>query len=184
MKSKPKAGGPKPIASISGVLARCSQRGGCWIWGRHMHNDFPAAKLDGKKNTSIRRWVFKEAHKSEPGFVMPEFVSDTCGQKHCCNPAHLVAMTPAERAQKAAKNRKNEPLHRMRIAAAHVATGRAKLSYEAAAAIRNDQRPAAVLAAEHGVRVDYLQAVRRGKHWKAPPTPMGAIAAALVGIAA
>lgn len=179
-KAKKKATAKRVIRSVYGVRERCSQRGECWVWiGAHKAGR-PIAKLDGKADSSVRRWVYAQANKATPEFVMPAYLGDSCGNGSCCNPAHLLPMSTTERSKKSAAAVANPALHRYRQALSISS----KLDPQRAGAIRSDSRPAPAVARDYGISPQMVNKIKRGERWAPPPCAMSAMAAALGGIAA
>lgn len=177
------------IRSITDVRERCSKRGECWIWTNYTNkHGNPLAMLRGKPGQMVRRWVYEQSHKNEPGFVMPSLVGASCGNGLCCNPAHLIPESYKDRAERSAANIQHPELRARRIVASRIAAGLTKLtSIEQARAIRADSRPHDVVAAEYGIKPGTVQSIRLGLKWREPAIAGGAIAAmaaVLGGVAA
>lgn len=103
----------------------------------------------GYRQLYAHRIAWALAHKRDPGKML---VCHTCDNPRCCNPAHLFLGTDADNMR---------DMH---------AKGRAVqvslLTREQAIAIRDDQRPHSVIAAEYGVTAGHVSNIKIGHRWR------------------
>lgn len=87
-------------------------------------------------------------------------VMHTCDNRRCCNPDHLHLGTHADNmGDMASKGRRKDINSGAR-------NGRAKLTPEQVAAIREDKRGKRTIAPEYGVSPAQVQRIRKGQQWK------------------
>lgn len=131
---------------------RCIEDGDCLIWQGAMNERGPSMKVGGKQY-SVRQavWSNRAGRPFPKGWV----ATVGCGRKACLE--HVVGMTRA--AFNAKLNKRINPIRSRKVAAAKRANSR--LSQDAVRAIRLDDRPMAVVAAEHGISTAYGYMLRR-----------------------
>lgn len=110
-------------------------------------------KRDGKYTKATHLALRFAGRPLEDG----QMACHTCDNPPCVREGHLIPETQKWNMQdKAAKGRQpSGALHH-----------KAKLTAEQAAAIRLDQRPIAVIAAEYGITGGNVSAIRTGRTWK------------------
>ncbi len=136
---------------------RCIEDGDCLIWQGAMNERGPSMKVGGKQYSVRQAVIVNRTGKPFPkGWV----ATVSCKRKACLE--HVVAMTRA--AFNTKLNKQANPMRSRRVASAKRANSR--LSQEAVLAIRLDDRPMAVVAAEHGISTAYGYMLRRGEFRK------------------
>ena len=153
------------IDSFKSVHDRCIEVGECWIWaGRLNPANYPMASHQGV-NVLVRRRVFEMANDWVPdgrGTV----VTDTCGERACCNPEHLRAASRSSVVKAAAKRVNQQATYGRRLAAKVNSPGGVKLSLAIAREIRSDDRNCVQIARTLGVSASAVQKIRQGKIWR------------------
>lgn len=156
------------IRSVKDLMDRCvvDEFCGCWRYAGSVPDDGPKLHLRlGDKQVVMRGRrgaVCLSTGKGVPkGMVV--YATRDCEHMDCVNPDHCRVGTRADRGR---SRRGREPT--LRMLQANTANGmkRAKLTPEAAKAIRASNKTIVQLAAEYGVMTSRISAVRLGQAWK------------------
>lgn len=129
------------------LLSKIEKTDTCWNWTGAIVHGYGA----------IQMWpLVKRAHRvSFEHFVGPipkgKLLRHTCDNKRCVNPAHLLVGTKADNGRDMVERGQFKP--------------NAKLSEDQVRKIRADTRPQADIAAEHGVSVWTISAIKTGLRW-------------------
>lgn len=154
----------KATITLDEIKERCEEVADCWIWSNATsRGGYPIMKRYGHGCLYVRR-VVAEINGDAPEFRQP--VITTCGEKLCCNPAHIQSSTTKKVAKAAAKRGAYSSLsRRMKVAAAKRASPSAKLTIEKAREIRLSTKTGKQLAAEYGVNLSVIKGIRQNKMW-------------------
>ena len=160
---------PKPhgrtriVLDLRQIYGRCTEDGDCLLWGHATSaSGIPYAQHNGA-TANVRRLTWTLQHG------MPirhqQQITATCGNPRCLSPDHLRAKSVAEVHQAmAAMGRYTSP-----VSSTKKAIGRRKNSkwtIDDIRAIRSDDRPANVVADEHGMSKKYCLQIKAGKAWR------------------
>lgn len=159
----------KPL-TIELIHSRCDEVGDCWIWtGALTGPGYPSMTYGGKRGMNLRREVLRIEGRPSPA---GHRVINTCLNPKCLNPAHLKSLTPAQfNAWLGRRGRLSTPA----VKAARTRSARdlrAKLTIEAARAIRARRAEGATieqLGAEFGVHKSLAARICRGEAWREAP---------------
>jgi len=148
---------------IDYIRSRCREDGDCWIWRLGFTSRQVPSMHAGKKIVGVRRVVAELLGLSIEG----KKVSNTCGDKRCVCPDHVLPITAsalgklsAKRtgyAQIAVRNKKISDAKR-----AH----HAKLTEEQAREVRESPETLKQVAGRFGIAVATAGRIRAGKAWK------------------
>ena len=150
-------------AVLESIKARCAHERDCWLWlGYATKSGHPMMRVNGGGPAYVRRVALGCVGRS-PGARVP--VVPACGDKRCCNPAHLQATTCSAVSQGVAERGKGSMAQRaQKIAVARRAQSR--LTQDAVRDIRSGCGSARDVAQQHGVSVSRVYAIRRGDSWR------------------
>lgn len=165
--------GPKSLVwSLKTLRDRCTDDAGCWSWAGYVGpQGYPVSFIDGKHSVLVRRHAMKLAGR----LLSPMLVVDTCGNRLCCNPAHLQMATRKTVAVKAWETRKPHDIAELRRQA--IESGRAKLNLEQVREIRHSLQDCELgkksalileLAEKHGVSRSAIRKIDAGVSWREP----------------
>lgn len=153
---------------------RCDEVGDCWIWkGATGAQGYPIVRRRPAACLLVRRVAVElDGRPAKPR----QPVTATCGDKLCCNPAHLKPSTPAAIARvAAAKGSFATPERAARIAASKRKSSQAKLTMEQAREIRMSEESGPVLAERYGVNRSMIGSIRRGTAWRDYSNPLAGL---------
>lgn len=155
---------------------RCDEVGDCWLWKDATGaQGYPIIRRRPGGCQLVRRVVV--ALDGRPAMARQP-VASTCGEKLCCNPAHLAPSTIAAVAKKAAANGSfSRPERAARIAASKRKSDSAKLTMEQAREIRASTESGPVLAERYGVNRSLIGGIRRGQAWRDYSNPFAGLGA-------
>ena len=139
----------------------------CWIWvgGTQARHQTPAMSWKGQVG-NVRRFILIEHGVPMKGF----FATNSCKNPLCVNPDHVKRTTrkllSVEAA--AAMDVAKKTLHAMRTSRAlrNSSERSIKLTQELVNAIRADERPQRVIAAEYGIAQRTVYSVKHHKIWR------------------
>lgn len=135
--------------------------GDCWRWiGASQGGATPMMAWQGKVS-SVRRFIMLERNVPMKGFI----AGFSCDNPLCVNPAHVVRTTRSKVSKRAAANMNADSRMSKKIKTSLKARERAKLTMEIARAIRCDNRPTRVIAADYGVAQHTVQDIQAGNTW-------------------
>ena len=145
------------------IRARCREDGDCWIWRLgYTSRQVPSMHVDGKI-VGVRRVVAELLGMTVAG----KKVTNTCGDKRCVCPDHVLPITAsalgklsAKRtgyAQHAVRNKKISDSKR---------ANNAKITEAQAIEVRESQESLKQVADRIGIAVSTAQRIRAGKAWK------------------
>ena len=124
---------------------------GCLLWKGAKTGQGIGQVFVGGRMVSVHRHAFERAH----GPIPPNMdVKQTCGNRLCCNPAHLTLVPRKDRIACPGKSFGER-------------NGQSKLTAVAVIAIRASQDSQTVLAQRYGVSVDAVSRVIRRLTWTA-----------------
>lgn len=89
-------------------------------------------------------------------------VLHTCDNPRCCNPAHLFLGTKKDNTHDMLRKGRNVPPPHSFGEDHH----KAKFSQAIALAIKNDKRPAHIIADQYGISTKTVYRLRRGETWR------------------
>lgn len=140
---------------IVNMLAE-GDRSQCWTWP---HGNAKGRGLAVDRRTGKRRYVPRIAWELDNGATIPAgmFACHACDDPRCYNPDHIFIGTQKDNMQDAlAKGRMVPP------------PVTAKLTPRQVEAIRSDHRIARLVAADYGVSLSAVYAIRKGLTWRLP----------------
>lgn len=154
------------------VRSRSVEVGECWEWQGAVHSRSvsPFMKWRGQV-LNVRRALAIDEGRSVSG----RCVTMCCGNRLCVNPAHLQLLFRSALSSRTAKTLNYQsPARVARISASLRASGRLKLTPEAAADIRRqhaDGVPGPEIAAQYGVNKATVASIVRGATWRDYSSP-------------
>lgn len=162
--------------TLDEIKARCEEVGECWLWqGATSDNGYPIMKRGGGPCLLVRR-VVADIKGTPPAARQPVVV--TCGEKCCCNPAHVRFSTVKKVAEAAAKAGAYSSIDRCaKVAKARRIAPGAKLDEGKARDIRLSAKTSAALATEYGVSLSLIKSIRAGRAWKDYASPFARLGA-------
>jgi hypothetical protein len=165
--------------TLERIKARCEEDGDCLLWTGKLHkNGSPSATefLDGKDcYVAIRRRAYESYRRVK---LRKDQVITTCSDPRCLAKAHLECITIGERSRRAhvAMDAATKIRRSMSISAAQ--KGKAKLTKEQVAAIKNSEDGPYVTARRIGVSGVVASRIVRGLSYRdyvaSPFTGLGA----------
>lgn len=163
--------------TLEEIRERCEEVGNCWIWqGATTENGYPIMKKGSKGPCLLVRRVVAKLKGKEPKPRQP--VITTCGEKCCCNPAHVKLSTTKEVAQAAADAGAYSSMdRRAKIAKYRRMAPGAKLNEDKAREIRLSSKTSAALAEEYGVCLSLVKSIRAGRAWRDYASPFAGLGA-------
>lgn len=148
------------------VLDSVIEEGDCWIWQGYVtsgrRGGFPAMKFGRNGCVTVRRIVV--ALDGRPALPRQPVMA-TCGDKRCCNPAHLKVSTMTEVMQKAGKFGALSSFAKRAATAKTKRATMAKLDMTKANEIRASNDSDVVLSAQYGVNRSLIGRIKRGEAW-------------------
>jgi hypothetical protein len=164
--TQPRAKGgtpPGPMPTLESVLAQCVEFADCLLWQGYLHGRYPCMPSPFR-GVMVRRWIWQQTHdrtSSSSTYV----VRATCGERLCCNPAHLKLCTRTQLAVDTNRARVQHMEYPQRLAA-RTRLGLNKLDIEKARAIRADDRPMPDIAKHYNVSRKMVYKIKRGISWR------------------
>ena len=138
------------------ILKRTAEDGDCLMWtGSLVHGTLPVITVANKKLYAKRQLMILSGRD-----VAGKCVTNTCGEKMCINPAHLVILTKGGLAKKTALTKRYTTADCAKIAQARRA--HSKLSQDAVLEIRASDEPAQALADRYRITPAYVYMLRKG----------------------
>lgn len=164
---------PKPLAERFWASVDVRGSGECWPWKAGLNMGGYGQTFVGSRSRTNRTYRNRPAHRVAYMLVYGEppvgmLVRHLCGNRRCCNPAHLETGTPKQNTQDAIA---------MGTLARGEKAGAAKLSPQEVIAIRNERMAGLTLkemAARHGIGSSQVSRIARGVSWKHLLTEGGA----------
>ncbi len=129
---------------------------GCWLWAGNGTDRYGTLKVHGKR-TAAHRYSWMLHHGP---IARGLNVCHKCDVTFCVNPSHLFLGTQKANHDDMVNKGRRAPFSGAR-------NGRAKLTAEQAAQIRNDPRTYKQIAAEYGVSFGQVGQIKRGACWNA-----------------
>jgi DNA-binding XRE family transcriptional regulator len=130
-----------------------STRYECWPWLASVRNGYGNFTIN-YRSCYAHRFAYTDVKGPIPDGMD---VMHRCNNKICCNPAHLLAGTPAKNTQDA---------YRDRLAPSGPNHHRAKLSEEQVRQIRASKATQTALAKQFGVGQQTISRIKTGFNWK------------------
>lgn len=155
-------GRPKVIHSLERVLARTTEVGDCLEWRGFMQDGrTPLIKVDNRLVT-VRRFIRQlQGAPAAPG----RFLSASCGNPRCVNPAHILERTGRQHARYIASC--VDMRHPVRIVKLQRMNAHKRaLTDEQAQMVRVDPRSAAVLSRLLGCSKSTICSIRNGQSYR------------------
>ena len=144
--------------TLETIMQRTQEVGDCVEWQGYVANRSPQVSHGGKI-TTVRKLIRELQGRPTP---MGVFVSATCGNHLCVNPAHLIDRTMSQHAKMmSSKIDYDAPVRIAKLQKS--AAGRRKISDEGVAAALSDPRSSRAVADEHGVHKSLIARIRRGQ---------------------
>lgn len=124
---------------------------GCWLWFGCAHEGGYSRMMIEGHLRPVHRYIFERCH----GCELPSdlFVCHRCDTPACINPDHLFVGTQLDNLADSVSKGRMHPGER---------NGRAKLTDAQAAAIVADPRRYKAIAAQYGIHVEHVGAIKRG----------------------
>ena len=139
------------------VDARSTEDGDCLRWTGTVYNGHPGGTIDGKK-VLIRRELYEAKHGPIP---KGRVIRCTCTTPLCVEEEHFQLSTYKAIAKACgALGLMSGPVRSARIAATKRASTQAKITQEAARAIRSSDETGAVLAKRHNLSEATISKIR------------------------
>jgi HNH endonuclease len=130
--------------------------GQCWVWTGSISQDRGYISEPGKRNRS--RLAYRMSWELAFGPIPPgQWICHRCDNPPCVRPSHLFAGSRAANI--------TDMVAKQRQARGQMKRS-AKLTAEAAKAIKESQEPRPVLAARYGVSPQTISDIRHGRGWK------------------
>ena len=153
------------------IEAKCIDDGGCLIWQYGSAHGNPYMSLN-RKAISVRRWVAENVlGKKTKGLI----VTNSCMNKMCVCPDHLVVVTRAKMQKMWADHLQygKNPVRRQKL----VDAARKRFGYdtELRDRIMLDPRPQKVIAKEIGKSQDFVAAIKNGTSYRNLSNPFAGL---------
>ena len=148
-----------PAEHLRLILSRCTEEGECWLWAGALDGHGRPQKRHKGRTVYVRRLV----RELTDGAQVPEnrVVANGCGRPLCVSPACSCVVTHQQRARMAAaRGSYNDAAKTLRSMATRRATS--WITEDMVKQIRNAPPPASRIAAETGVSLSHVKAIRRG----------------------
>lgn len=147
------------------VRDRCKDDGGCWVWQQYVipNTGLPQANINGRA-TMVRRFVMDFVGRLEPDLP----VMDKCGNRRCCNPAHLFMGSYSEALKRAFASGRGPNKGTQARRESAIRLGFATLDMNKAREIRRkvtEGLSIKQLAQEFGVHRGTIRAVVQNRSW-------------------
>ena len=143
----------------------------CWPWykvPKAYYPSFAARREDGKHRARpAHRWAYKFTYGEPP---KGSYLCHRCGNRYCCNPAHIYAGTQKMNMEDAIRLGTFKFPPRVRGDAVH----NAKLTDEKVRLIRAAYPlvfSKKALAIAFGIHPEHCRRIARGESWLIPPCP-------------
>lgn len=142
-------------------LARIDKESGapCWIWaGCKDRRGYGRLFLNHTKSVKAHRfsWEYFNGREIPEGLV----ICHSCDNTSCVNPDHLRADTQASNNREAIERNRWHPQIGLK-------NGRAVLTEQAVAEIRQSKDTQMTLAAQYGIGQSQVSRIKRGESWSA-----------------
>ncbi len=153
------------LPDLKTIKDRCQEVGECWIWMQYCTpGGYPTSYHNGKK-ANVRRRVYELSHPRMTDGTS-RAISSTCGERLCCNPAHLTERSRSLIVKDSYRSRNVATEYPARLAAV-MSRAHIKITPELAKAIRLDpDKSHAQWAREIGCKPKTVARVRSGESWR------------------
>lgn len=166
------------MSTLQAIRLRCTECGDCWLWdgalcgGYNGSHRTPSMHFRGK-TASVRRVVYELRHG---GIPEGKVISPRCGQRLCVSPECLQALTVKQSKERAAKRGAfSNPGKNRR--GAMTKRARSWITDEMVAQIRTANVASRKIAADTGVSLSHVKAIRRGQARRDYANPLGGLMA-------
>lgn len=155
--------------SLKAIHDRCTEEGDCWLWAQSVNSaGYPQASINGRCGQMVRRYALSISGRLPRG--RQSRVTDTCGEKTCCNPAHLVWWNYSDIQSKSYRTgrRSGAAEYLFRLANAKKAK-MCKLDWADVRQIRDqllDGVAVLQIARERGLYPTTVRNIKHGRSWK------------------
>ncbi|WP_439587505.1 hypothetical protein [Hydrogenophaga sp.] len=161
---------------LNDIKARCIEEGNCWMWqGPIGKTGYPITKLKGHQAPALVRRLVVELVGRPPAPRQP--VIATCGDRRCCNPAHLELSSPSEVGKAAAKKGAFSSLTRRAKISAGVRASGTKLTEQQAEEIRASDKPLREISRQYGINRSGVRRIKTGETWADYRNPFAGLGA-------
>lgn len=147
------------------VHDRCEDVDDCWVWRQGVNNKgCPQMSWKGHGGQLVRRLVMEwDGRPAGPRYV----VMAMCGDKLCCNPAHLFRATRSSVLRKSYEDGiRSRPVEYLKLRRQAERVGFAKLDMDKARDIRASSDETSVLARRYGVAEKTVRAIKTNLTWR------------------
>jgi hypothetical protein len=138
--------------------------GDCWRWVGCFQSGATPTMRWGEKVSSVRRFILVE--RGDVTERSKALAGVSCGHLWCVNPEHVVKSSRAKTSRMAAENMTYAKKLAKGLAISESIRDRTKLSRQQARAIREDDRPQRLIAAEYGVHQYTVWAIKSGRMYR------------------
>ncbi len=151
--------------TLAWVHAHCSDFGECWLWeGPFARGQYPMLGSP-MRGVMVRRHVWQIMGNELPD-ARRHVIKATCGERRCCNPAHLAVWSRGHLISDTYRTTRNAAAEYGARLAASVRRGTKVGSLETARSIRADQRCTAEVAAAYGLCESMVRKIKAGRSWR------------------